>query len=106
MKRPTPASPSDLRYSPSLDSLNAPLLGGFGILRRDSVETIARLDDLKAVEQIHYGLVTFEDKRNFSAGASARVYRGHLYNAKTKMKETVAIKMLFCIELNKTVIDR
>jgi serine/threonine protein kinase len=93
-------------YSPGDHSLNAPLMGGHGILRRDSVETLARLDDLSQVEQIHYGMVTFFDRHIFSAGASARVYKGKLYNVQKKCSETVAIKMLFCMELNKTVIDR
>ena len=58
------------------------------------------------VKQIPYGMVTFEDKRVFAAGASARVYKGLLYNAVYKRKDTVAIKMLFCMELNSEVISR
>ncbi|GMI05024.1 hypothetical protein TrVE_jg8193 [Triparma verrucosa] len=94
-------------YSPDEHSLNAPLMGGMGFLRRDSVECIAGvLTDMRMVKQIPYGMVTFEDKRVFAAGASARVYKGLLYNAVYKRKDTVAIKMLFCMELNSEVISR
>ena len=92
-------------YSPGEHSLNSPLMGGLGALRKDSVETIASmLTDLRhGVKQIPYGMVSFEDKRRYAAGASARVYKGHLYNASKGTKETVAIKMLFCMELNAEV---
>jgi len=93
-------------YSPSPSSLNAPLMGGFGVLRRDSVETMARLDEMGSVTQVHYGMVSFDDKHTFSAGASARVYKGTMFCPKKRARSCVAIKMLFCMELNKTVIDR
>ena len=94
-------------YSPADDSLNAPLMGGHGVLRRDSVEQIAgSLTDMKQVQQVPYGMVKFDDRRSYFAGGSARVYKGYLYSDKSKSKQTVAIKMLFCMELNADVIER
>ena len=75
-------------YSPDEHSLNSPLMGGLGALRKDSVETIAgMLTDIRMVKQIPYGMVTFDDKRRYAAGASARVYKGHLFNSSKSTKE-------------------
>ncbi len=96
-------------YSPSPSALNAPLIGASGILRRDSVETIAEvLTDIKTVKHIPYGTVSFDDHRSFFAGASARVYKGRLTTTcgRVTKKQVVAIKMLFCMELNSKVISR
>jgi len=41
-----------------------------------------------------------------AAGASSKVYKGTLKRGRKSRKEVVAIKMLFCVELSKSVIDR
>ena len=67
-------------------------------------------DDYKTVDQIPYGMVSFDTPTHIqsslvAAGASSRVYKGHLRQSKGK-KEIIAIKMLFCVEMSATVINQ
>ena len=95
------------QYTTGDDSLNAPLLA-VGNYDRDIMESIATdVADGKAVKHVPFGMVSFQDKNIYSAGASARVYKGYLKNKSSpNSREVVAIKMLFRMELNTDAIQR